>query len=433
MEWSRRTVLAATGVGATGALGAGYWQRRRLARVSDIRALRATTEIAVPQFEADPVITPSLLEGAYDQARSRFDEIEPRLDPPFERYSEAMVEDLRTDLTDTAPDRVTVRPNGPPAMHYARRQALSTYRRNPSRVVRILAHESPEKLPADSFDERSSAVDERIDAVTIQYRGETLGEAIVAGSTIESAVVTAESRLENATEEDARATQWEHLERATAAIADVESFIEAQDGGDYDEDLPAVAEQLRDEYNDRREDAPDFVDENGEEPVSSFAIGAVGMLHRPMRRLGAVPDVRGRLLDNDSWYGRAAHTFALLLPTIPLYDAFADIPHTPFWDDREYRVEATNEEIRAEKQATVDAVDPYLETDNPLVSHLAAVPLGAVRDTDNRLERMIADARTLTDDEWAFRRDRALFRYEAARRYAEAIDETIDILDDAQP
>lgn len=429
MDLSRREVLAATGVAGAGTLGIGYWQRRRLARFSTIMDFRYITGIAVPEIEDDSVITRSLLEPAYDRAITRFDEIESRLDPPFDRYSEEFVADLRERLTDRAPGQVTVWPHGPPAIHYARRQALFTYRRTRSRLVSILAHESSSELPPETFEERSAAVRDRIESLAVPYRGTSLGEAIVAGTTIESAIDSAESRLDSASEEDEYRTQWRDLERATAALEDAESFVRARQGSDYGDDLPAVAERLRNEFERRREEAPDsLVEDDNEDPVSSFAIAAISVLHRSMRRLGAYPYGRGGLLDDDDRYGRAAYTYALLLPTVSLYEAFADVPHAPFWEEREYRVGASTEDLRAEKTATIDAIEPYLDADDPLVTNLAAVPLGAVRDTDGRLETMIGDVRTLTDDEWAMRRDEALLRYESAHRYAEAIDETIGIV-----
>lgn len=428
MEFSRRTALAAIGATGAGAVGLGYWQRRRLRRLSTIGEFRDVVGIEVPRIEDDPIIAMPLLESAYDRAVDRFDETEPRLDPPLERYSEAFVDDLREQLTENAPDRVSIRPHGTPAMYFVRRQALLTYRRMRSRIVGILAYESPEELPAESIDERSAAVRDRVESLTIPYRGERLGEAIVAGTTIESAVGDAERRLERAGENDGIHVRWRELERATAAIEDAESYVQGRDGTDYGDDLPTIAERLLEEFERRRDEAPDSIveDEDGE-IVSSFTIGALTLLHRPMRHLGGYPYGRGGLLDGDR-YGRAAFTYALLLPTVPLYEAFADVPHASFWEERDYRIGATAEELRAEKAAAIDAVEPYLDAEDPLVSHLAGVPLGALRVADSRLQELIDDPRGFDDDEWTRRGDLVLLKYESARRYAEAIEEAIEVV-----
>lgn len=428
MEFSRRSVLAATGVAGAGTLGLGYWQRRRLARFSEIGDFRDIAGIEVPQIEDDPVITMSLLESSYARAVTRFDEIEPRLDPPLDRYSEEFVEDLRDELTNRAPDRVTISSHGPPAMHAARRGALGMYRIRRSRLVSILAHNAPEELPPETVEAQSTAVRERIESLTIPHRGANLGEAIVAAASIESAIGTAESHLDRAREEDDFPARWSDLEEATAAIEDAESFVQARDGSGYGDDLPTLAEQLVDEFGHRRAEAPRTLVRDtpgGEEPVPSFASEAIAALHNSLWRLGAYPAYSGGLLE-DGRYGQAALTHALLLPTVPLYEAFVDVPHVALWEERNYDLGATPEELRAEKTATIDAVGPYLDADDPLVAHLAAVPLGVVRDADSRLQQLTEDARTLDDDEWATRRDHALLRYESARRYAEVIDETID-------
>lgn len=434
MEFSRRTVLAATGAAGAGTLGVGYWQRRRLVRFSELSDLRDIAAIEVPRIEDDPVITMPLLKSAYDRAVVRFDEIEARLDPPFDRYSEGFVEDLRDHLTEEAPDRVTISPwvpsYGAPAMHAARRQALSIYHIRRSRLVSVLAHNSPEELPPEAFEEQSTTVRERLESLTVPYRGGTLGEAIMSGATIEWAIGRAEHRLEGERGDDDYPAQWRDLERATAAVQDAESFVQARDGSDYSDDLPMFAERVVNEFEHRRAEAPERRVQNttvAGNHVPSFATSAIGAVQRSMRLLGASPSGRHRLLEggND---GRAVLTHALLLPTVPLYEAFTDVPHIAYWAELDYELGATSEELRAEKTATIDAVEPYLEADDPLVAHLATVPLGVVRAADSRLQTLIEDVGTLDDAEWAIRRDQALLQYESARRYAETIDDTIDTL-----
>ena len=434
MGLGRRQVLAVVGAAGTGALGFGYWQRRRLERFPVIRDFRAIAEIEVPKVEDDPVITVSLLASAYDRAVDRFDEIELRLEPPLERYSEEFVEELREQLTDRAPDNVTVSshvsPSGAPAMYAARRQALAMYRIGRSRLVSVLAHDSPAELPPERFEEQSKSVHERLDSLTVPYRGATLGEAIVAGATIESTLGTAESHLGRASEEDDEPARWQHLERATAASEDAEDFVQARDGSDYGDELSTTAERLVDEYEHRLAEAPDTLVKDAstsEEPVPSFTNNAIVYLNQSMRILGAA-HYAGSGLFRDGTYGRAAHTHALLLPTVPLYEAFADIPQENRWEEHNYELGATPEDLRKEKTATLDAVDPYLDASNPLTTHLAAVPLGVVRNADSRVETLTEDANTLDDSEWARQRDLALLTYESARRYAEAIDETLDIV-----
>lgn len=434
MGLNRRTVLAATGVFGAGTLGVGYWQRRRLVRFSEIRDLRDIAAIEVPQIEEDPVITMPLLESAYNRAVDRFDEIEPRLNPPFDRYSDEFVEDLRDHLTDEAPDRVSISPwvpsYGAPAMHAARRQALSIYHIRRSRLVSILAHNSPEELPPETFEEQSTTVRERIESLTVPYQGRTLGEAIMGGATIEWAIGRAEHRLEYERGGDDYPAQWRDLERATAAIQDAESFVQARDGSDYSGGLPIFAERVVNEFEHRQEGAPEPRVQDmsvGGNPVPSFATSVIGAVQRSMRLLGASPSGRHGLLEGGN-YGQAVLTHVLLLPTVPLYEAFTDVPQIAYWEELDYELGATPEELRAEKTATINAVEPYLEADDPLVTHLATVPLGVVRAGDSRLQTLIENARTLDDDEWAMRRDQALLQYESARRYAETIDETIDTL-----
>ena len=432
MTLNRRRVLAGAGVAGVGALGFGTWQRRRIRRFSERRDFRDIAAIDVPQIEADPVVTMPLLESAYNRTVSRFDEIEQRLEPPLDRYSMDFVEELREQLIDEAPDRVTISSHvpsyGAPAMHAARRQTLSIYHIRRSRLVSVLAYNSPEELPSETFEEDAMTVRDRIESLTVPYRGRTLGEAIFAGATIEWAIGSAESRLERAKGEDDHPAQWQDLERATAAIEDAETFVKARDGSDYADDVPTVAERVVNEFEHRYEEAPgEFVQDTsvGEEPVPSFASSAIVSAQRSMRLLGASPSSR-RGMPEDGNYGRTVLTHALLLPTVPLYEAFADVPHVSYWEELEYERGATPEALRAEKTATVDAVEPHLEADDPLVVHLATVPLGVVRDADTRLQTLIDDPREFDDTEWAKRRGQILLQYETARRYAEAIDEAID-------
>ncbi|WP_255194411.1 hypothetical protein [Natronobeatus ordinarius] len=344
------------------------------------------------------------------------------------------VEELRGQLSDEAPDRVTISSRvpayGAPAMHAARRQTLSLYHIRRSRLVSVLAYNSPGELPPETFEEDAVTVRERIESLTVPYRGRTLGEAIMRGATIEWAIGRAENRLERAKEEDDYPAQWRDLERATAAIEDAESFVQARDGSDYADDLPTVTERVVNEFEHRQEEAPEELLQDtsvGEEPVPSFASSAIASAQRSMRLLGASPSSR-RGLPEDGNYGQTVLTYALLLPTVSLYEAFADVPHVSYWEELEYERGATPEALRAEKTATIDAVAPHFEADDPLVAHLATVPLGVVRDADSRLQTLIDDPREFDDTEWAKRRGQVLLQYESARRYAEAIDEPIDII-----
>ncbi|MDR5671953.1 Uncharacterized protein AArcCO_2165 [Halalkaliarchaeum sp. AArc-CO] len=430
MALHRRRVLAATGAAGAGILGLGYWQRRRIRRYPSVLDLREVTGSEVPRIEDDQIITSTLLDASYDRAVERFEEIEPRLDPPYDRYSEEFIENLRARLSDRAPETVTIWSRGVPAMHYARRQALFTYRRVRSRLVGILAHEAPDELPFEPFAERASALEERIESVSVPYRGASFGEAIVAGSTIESALGEATSALENAREEDERRDRWRQLERATAAVEDAESLVETRSGENHRPEFSAAAERLVDEYEHHREAAP----ARHEAPEidganSTFAMRGIGALQRPMRNLGGTPEIASRLFD-DGDHGRAAHTHVLLLPTIPLYEAFSDVPNPVWWEEIDYEHGADPDDLRARKRAAIDTVEPYLDRDDPLVGHLAAVPLGVVRATDSRVERLTEDAHAVDDSEWAMQLDLALLLYESARRYAEAIDEVIDVVDD---
>ncbi|AUX08012.1 hypothetical protein AArcSl_0359 [Halalkaliarchaeum desulfuricum] len=430
MALHRRHLLAATAAAGAGVFGVGYWQRRRLGRLPTIRALDNVVESEVPRIEDDPIITPSLLEASYDRTDERFEEIEARLEPPYDRYSEEFIENLRTRLADRAPENVTIWPRGAPAMHYANRQALFTYRRVRGRLAGILAYESPEELPPETFQERSAIVGQRIDSFAVPYQGTTLGESIIAGATIESLVGAAESHLENAGERDEYAHRWRELERATAAIEDAEAFATARNGTDYANDVQRIADGLVAEYDRRREDAPDHHDVSGiDDARSTFVFSATTPLQRSMRNLGATPSIaRGLLEDGD--FARAAFTYALLLPTVPLYGAFADVPDFIWWEEYDYELGAEPADLREEKQATIDVVEQYLGTEDPLVSLFAAVPLGALRRTDSRLDGLIEDAHTVDDSEWAMQLDRALLLYEGARRYAEAIGDVIDLVNE---
>lgn len=430
MNHSRRHVLAGAGAVGASVLGLGYWQRRRLVRFPTTRELRDVVGIEVPEFERDLIITPSLLDAAYTRAVDRFDEIESRLDPPLERYSMEFVEELRAELIDDAPDNVTVPSHGAPAMHAARRQTMAMYGIRRARLVSILAENSPGELPPERYEAQSTTVRERMDSLTVPYRGATVGEAIVSGSTIEWAIGTAESRLERAENEADHPARWQHLERAITASEDAESVVNARDGSDYGDDLPDIAAQLVDEFDQRKEEAPEPIVQEASDSeafVPSFTNNAIVGLHQSMRNLGGAPSY-GRAPFRDGRYGRAAHTYALLLPTIPLYEAFADIPQDNWWEELDYERAATTADLREEKNATIDAVEPYLDASDPLVAHLAAVPLGLLQDVDSRLETMIEDANTLDDSGWARHRDRALLEYESARRYAAAIEETTDIV-----
>ncbi|GAB7092540.1 hypothetical protein JCM18237_28110 [Halorubrum luteum] len=430
MELSRRQLLVAGGIAGAGTFGTGYWQRRRLVRFSTIRELREIIAIDVPQIAADSIITMPLLESAHGRATDRFNDIEARIDPSSDHPSDAIVTNLQEQLTETAPERVAVWPHGTPAIHYARRQALFTYRRIRSRIISVLANVAPEELPSDAFDEQMTDAREQRTSMTVPYQGRTLGEATVASSLIESTLSNADGHLENAEEEDESTEQWGNLERATAAIEDGAAFIDVRDGTNLNAALSTLAERLVTEYEQRIENAPDPLIEgvtHEEGPVSSFANSAVGALQRSMRDLGAAHYFRRGLLD-DGAYGRAAHIHALLLPTVPLYETFAEVPRVPYWEELAYDRGATPTELGAEKAATIDTLEPYLASNDPLVTHLAAVPLGVVRRTDNRLQTLIDDARTLTDPEWRRRRDQALLQYEGAHQYAESIEDTLEII-----
>ena len=434
MELHRRRVLAGVGVAGAGALGFGYWQRRRIRRFSEIGDFRDVADIDVPQIEEDPVITMALLESAYDRTVDRFDEIEARLEPPLDRYSMEFVEELREQIADEAPDRVTISslvPSyGPPAMHAARRQAMSVYHIRRSRLVSILAHNAPEELPPETFEEEATTVHDRIESLTVPYRGRTLGEAIMRGTTVEWSIARAESHLEGAREEDDYPARWSDLERATAAIEDAESFVQARDGSDYADDVPTVTERFVNEFEQRKAKAPgELVQDTSVdgEPVPSFASSAIASAHQSMRLLGAAPSGR-RGLPEDGTYGQTALTYALLLPTVSLYEAFADVPSVSYWEELDYEPGVTPEALRAEKSATIDAVSPQIGADDPLVAHLATVPLGVVRDADRRLQTLTDDPGEFDDTEWARRRGQVRLEYESARRYAEAIDESIDII-----
>ena len=50
--------------------------------------------------------------------------------------------------------------------------------------------------------------------------------------------------------------------------------------------------------------------------------------------------------------------------------------------------------------------------------------------TGSRVEWLIEDANTVADAEWRVQLDYAFLRYESARRYAEAIDEAIDVVNE---
>lgn len=429
MALHRRRLLAAAGSAGAGVVGVGYWQRRRLRRFPSIRELKAVSGIAVPRIEEDPIITQALLEASYERTVDRFDEIEARLEPPYDRYTEEFIETLRTRLIDSAPETVTVRSRGVPAMHYARRQTLFTYRRIRSRVVEILAHESPGELPTETFTERASALDDRIDDVSVPYRGVNLGEAIVAGSTIESTIDSAENRVEKARDETERRVRWRELERATAAVEDAESFAVAKTGTDHRAEFPEIADRLVAEYERRREAAPDpHAAPDFEEATSTFASRGIGLLRRPMGQLGASPWSASRLPEEDA--GRAAHTHALLLSTVPLYEAFSDVPNPVWWEEIDYELGAGPDDLREEKRATIDAAGLYLDRDDPLVRHLAAVPLGLVRATDSRVDSLVEDANTLEDAEWTTQLDYAMLLYRSARRYAEEIGDAVAVVDD---
>ena len=434
MTLNRRRVLAGAGVAGVGALGFGTWQRRRIRRFSERRDFRDIAAIDVPQIEADPVITMPLLESAYNRTVSRFDEIEQRLEPPLDRYSMDFVEELREQLIDEAPDRVTISSHvpsyGAPAMHAARRQTLSIYHIRRSRLVSVLAYNSPEELPSETFEEDAMTVRDRIESLTVPYRGGTLGEAIIAGATIEWAIGSAESRLQRAKGEDDHPAQWQDLERATAAIEDAESFVQARDGSDYADDVPTVTKRFVNEFEQRKAKAPgELVQDTSVdgEPVPSFASSAIASAHQSMRLLGAAPSGR-RGLPEDGTYGQTALTYALLLPTVSLYEAFADVPSVSYWEELDYEPGVTPEALRAEKSATIDAVSPQIGADDPLVAHLATVPLGVVRDADRRLQTLTVDPGEFDDTEWARRCGQVRLEYESARRYAEAIDESIDII-----
>lgn len=436
MNFSRRTFLLASGAAGVGVVGIGYWQRRRLLRHDEISAFDDIASLEVPHIEEDPVISMTILEGAYTRAIDRFDDIEPRLDPPFDRYPDSQVEDLRDRLTDSHPDQVTVESHvpshGPPAMHAARRQALRTYRRHRSRLVSVLSHESPDERSPEPFADRSTAVEERIESVSMPHRGTTLGEAIVAAATVDSTVTTATSRLERARTADDSVVQWTNLERAEAAVTDAESLVEARSGTDYGDDVPSVAEHLAAEYTARQADAPDPIladATDSDDIIPTFFGMAQSVLYRSMGRVGAAPSARGSLVAEDR-YGRSALTHLLMLPILELYGAFEDVPGELYWDELDYEYGAAPEDLRQEKTAAVSAVEPHLTAEDPLIALLAAVPLGVVRNADQRLQRLTDDPRAFSDEEWASRRDTVKLMYESARRYADAIDETIAIVNE---
>lgn len=416
----RRTVLGS--LAAVG-LGVGYWQRRRIRRWGAIGDLEATVALDLPTIHEATIVDEGVHDDAHERATERLTELEELIDDgPIVDLHRRRIESAREAVAEPST-------HDPPTADAARLDALATYRRQREVIVRRLVEEEPGRWDETALDDRREGLEGRLEELAIPYAGEP-GDVVVSAAAAEYARHVARVRR-RADERRASADAWADVETATAAVEDAAGLASGLAGEDAEGSIEAAVDRL-----DQRLDhvvAPTAADDVPGHPDAdvSHAVelqAEVGTtvydgVHRAPASTAEAAAEGGDL-------ALAVENGALAILLGAAIEPLTEVPASHQWRQLGFELDVDEGELRGRKRAATGAIEDALDRagDGPLARRLCWPALSLVGAADTTLGRLAADPRAFDAREWAIRRDRAALEYEAARRHAGALAETVELV-----
>lgn len=418
MPSSRRTLLAALGVGVAGVGGVGYWQRRRIRRRDDLAAIDDALEEPTPAVETGAVVTDDHLEATYERAVETIEDVDSRIDE--ELPWDADVSEWRPAALEDAP-------------RDERHNALGHLASLAGEARSVLAHHRFEdrRRDWDDLEQRLTEEREALETVHVEYRAPSMSEAIDQYAAVDSRHRSAAIRLDRAQRrldgdqaDYALASQW--IERARFHRADAEWFTRAIDGEDYTDRLESTLERTVDAADEALEDLAGLeVDHPDAE--RNYVADAV-RTHRLFD--GIRENVESRRGDPGPYlaagvrFAATQYTYARALER----PAFTETPERRAWDDVAPPVDARD--LPERKREAIEAIENATAAygDDPFGRRLLAESIDRVDSADRSLGSARDGVTDRSRSEWREQLTLGYMRYLEGAAFAEAIPETMALV-----